>query len=150
MIERDIRDDGAVGVDDVDGIQPTAEPDLENRDIDIGRVEDGERGQRAVFEVRQARIAARRLDTLEASDQLLVSRETIVDANAFVVNVQVRRRVGADAKACAHKKCHEVSDRGSLAIRAAHGQHARRARTTHALVNGIDAVEPEFDFFRGE
>ena len=70
MIHADRADDADVGVDDVGGIEPAAEPHLENRDVDAPRAEVIERRERVVFEERERDVAARGIDALERFDEL--------------------------------------------------------------------------------
>ncbi len=99
VIEIDGGHDRGIGVDDVDGIEPPAEADFEQRDVEPGLGEKHQRGERAVFEIGQRDIAARSLDALEDVDQRSVADVLAVDAHALVVAEEMRRGVRADALA---------------------------------------------------
>ena len=88
VIETDGRDDGAVAIQQVDGVEPAAEADFHDRVIQVLRAEDQEGSQRAELEIAQADLAAHRLDALEGVDELTVSGLAARVADPFVVFVE--------------------------------------------------------------
>ncbi len=90
MIESDGAHHADIGVDDVRGVEATAQPDFENGDFDGTPGEDVEGRQRVVFEERERGRPTSGVDALESGDQLFVARLDTVDADAFVVAYEVR------------------------------------------------------------
>ena len=128
MIEPDGADHRHVRIDDVGGIQPSAEPDLEHRHIDGLVAEQIERRERVVFEERERDVAARRVDPLERLDQARVAGLDAVDADALVVTHEMRRGESAAAQSGRAQQRVEIRDRRTLAVGAAHGHHAKAGR----------------------
>ena len=85
MIEIDGCDDCAIRVEDVDGIEPAAQTDLQYQGIGTRVVENQRRGERAELEISKRRIETRLLDALERlNDGRIVDFERI-DADPLVV-----------------------------------------------------------------
>ena len=79
MIETDGGDDGHVGVDHVDGVEPAAQPDFEQQDLwrDPGR--ELQRGQRPELEIGERSIAAGLVNRGEGFEQGGVFTEIFED-----------------------------------------------------------------------
>ena len=98
VIEADAGDDGAVRVEQVDCVEPAAQPDLQDRDVQPGFAETAARRRACRTRNRSARCRrapprrARRRRPAAAS---VASRA--VDPHALVVAQQVRRGIQADA-----------------------------------------------------
>ena len=150
---RDIR------IDDVDRVQPAAQADLEDCQIERGLGENQQRRQRAEFEIGQRyRIAwsgaPRGLDALERGDQRRVTGLAPIDPHPFVVTQQMRRSECANSPArCARDRLDE-GDRRALAVGAGDTDHARRrpqridGAGAQPLHDRAHALEPERDFAR--
>ena len=85
MIQCDVCDQAGVGLDCVYRIQPPAHSNFEYRDVDICIGEHKQRCDRAVLEIRQRFVLARRFNALERSDDLLVGRLLAINPDTFVV-----------------------------------------------------------------
>ena len=139
-------DDRHVRIDDVHRVQAPAKTHLQHCHVDAGTGKQVQRGQRAEFEVGQRQLAAGRLDPFERRDQGRVLRQGAVDADALVVDKQMRRSEGAHAATRSRKHGLQQGDGGALAIGASHGDHARR-RTgrAHPLPHLAHPIEPQLD-----
>ena len=124
MVEANGANHGDVRIDDVGGIQPSAQAHLEHGHIDHGAVKQVERRQRVVFEKRERDVAANRIDALERFDEARIAGFHAVDADAFVVAREVRRGEAATAQAGGTQQRVNTGDRRTLAIGAAYGDHA--------------------------
>ncbi|MCY1278493.1 hypothetical protein D9M70_272210 [compost metagenome] len=98
MIEADAGDQCQIGVDQVDRIQPPTEPDLENRSIQTGTLEQPESRQGAHLEIGQGNLAACRLDCSECLTELIIAGFDAIDSDSLVVAQQVGRAVDPDSK----------------------------------------------------
>ncbi len=128
MVDADRGHHGHVGVDDVGGIQASTQPYFEHGDIDVRPREQIERRERVVLEEGQRELAARGIDALEGRDQRFVTGLGTVDADAFVVAREMRRRETPDALARRAQDAVEKRDGGTLAVGAAHGDDTMRRR----------------------
>ena len=127
------RDDGrGIRVEQVHGVQPSAHAHFEHGDVDAGTREHDERGQRVPFEEGQRHVAARGVDRGESREQFGVGNFAAVHADALVVAHEVRRREQARLVAGRREDRVEVGGHRTLAVRAADGQHRRRAGALRA------------------
>jgi hypothetical protein len=93
MVEVDRGHDRRVRVDQVHGIEPASQPDFQQHDVEPRALEQVERRQRAVFEVRQRRSVAGPVDALERAAQARRHRHPRPDPDALVVAAQMRRGI---------------------------------------------------------
>ena len=94
VIEIDARHHGDVGIDDVDRVEPAAQPHFEDQRVEPGAREQLQRGQRAELEVGAARhVAARASSTALNAATSASSSRLAADAHALVVAQEMRRRV---------------------------------------------------------
>ena len=145
MIQRDTRDEPAVGVDRIDGIQPSSESHFEHGGVHSVPAEQLQRRQRAEFEIRQRHVAARGLDALEGGDDVLVAGRRAVDHDALVIAVQVRRRVNPGPDSCRREQRRQHRDRRALAVRTGDVQHRRRTRRRQPVEHLGHAVQSQND-----
>ncbi len=99
MIQAHGAQNGDVGIDDVGGIEPPAQPHFKNRGVDAAGTKHQQCRQRVEFKVGQRLAAARGLDLLEGIAQLRVRHLGSIDRDALLVAPQVRRGKQADALA---------------------------------------------------
>ena len=126
VVEVHAHDDGGIGIDHVHRVEPPAQAHFEHPRVELRLLEDPERGERAELEVREGRVAARGLDTLEGSHERLIARLLALQAHALVVGEQVRGGVEADAVAGFDEDALEVGAGGPLAVGAADGEDCKR------------------------
>jgi hypothetical protein len=138
VVEVDAHDDGDVGVDDVDRIEPPAEAHLEDEPVDLG-VRKSPARERAELEVRERRVATRRFHALEAADELVVAASDAIDAHALVVAREVGDVYRPDAVAGLDEDALEVGAGRTLAVRSADGD-ARRPTATAPSVTFAPAT----------
>ena len=138
-------DDGAVGVNDVDGVQPPAQPDLQDDRIQGRLREQAHDGQRGELEIGQTDIAARGLDRLELGDQVGVRGNLAVDPRPLVEIDQVRRGVQTHPVARRLQNRFQHGTGGALAVGAAdhegHGVEFERKALSHCL----DTIQAHVD-----
>ncbi len=145
VIDRDRGDDGDVGIDHIDRIEPAAEADFEHQHVDSRAREQPERGERAELEIRERRFHARSLDRGERFQERIVARLRSIDAHALVVAQEMRRRIEPDAVAARAQHGFEERAGRSLAVGAADGEYRACRRDVEAVIHRADAVEPHRD-----
>jgi hypothetical protein len=96
VVDVDAGEDRAVGVDEVDRVEPPAETDLEHQRVGRGPPEHPQDRQRGELEVGERHVAAGGLHRLELLDQGGIGRRLAVEPRALVEAQQVRRGVAAD------------------------------------------------------
>ena len=74
MIDVDAGDDRAVGIEGIDGVEAAAHADLEDHQIERGRGQQARDRQQGEFEVGQADVTARVLDSFEMRQQFGLGR----------------------------------------------------------------------------
>ena len=127
VVQIDGRHDRRVRIDDVHRIEPAAESDFENRDVEFTLRKNPQCGQRAELEVGERDVAARGFDALEGIDQCSVVDVAAQHANALVVAQQMRRGERAGAQVLRAKHRFEKRDRRTFAVGAADGDDEVRA-----------------------
>ena len=159
MIDVDHHQHRAIGIDDVHRIEPAAEPDLEDGDVERVPREQRQRRQRREFEVGQRlRFAGgaepRRLDLLEVLDQGAIGRLLAVDPDPFVEPQQVGRGVATAAVASRDDDRLEHCARRTLAVGPADDERdrggTRRGTAEQPGRDRADALEPQVDSARME
>jgi hypothetical protein len=90
MVERHVRDERRVGINDIDRVEASSKPDLQDRHIDIRGLECRKRSECTELEVGQRNIAAGCLDPLERGDNFCVRRHSAIDGDTFVVANHMR------------------------------------------------------------
>ena len=145
MIDIHTRDDRAIRIDDVDGIEPATQTDFEHQDIKPGLREKTQDRQRRKLEIRQRDALAGGLDGFELCHQTRIVDDFPVDAGALVEDHQVGRGVEPDPIAGRQQDRLEHCAGRSLAVRAADDDaHCRgmqiqsRGNLSHAIQAHID------------
>ena len=107
VVQIDAGDDGAVGVQNVDGIEPTAQPDFQNHDIEFGIGQQLQNRQRGEFKVGQrdfiAILASCAFHTGEVSYQIRSTDDVAPNPAALFKMHQMRRGIDAGAVAGLHQ-----------------------------------------------
>ncbi len=130
MIQADVGDHGQIGIDDIDGIQPPAEPDLQHYGIQPGTLEQPERRQRAHFEIGKGNLATSRFDHGKRFAKLCVARFTTTQQDTLVVAQQVGGAVAANFQPLSIQQRGDEGTGGALAVGASDRDH-QRGRPCH-------------------
>ena len=145
MVEADIGDDRDIRIDRVHRVEATAEAHFQYRVIALRRLDDVQRRQHRVLEIRQVDAAAPRFHGLEGGDDGGVAGVFAVDADAFVENVQMRRRGGARRVAAGKHQPLDKANRGTLAIGAGDNDVGWRRRIerqpAHHIAHAVEAAQ---------
>ncbi len=145
VVQVDAGDDGDVGIDDVDGIQASAQADFEHDRVQPRLREEAQNGQRGEFKIRQRHIAARGFDGLELRDEVLVGGDLAVDAGTLVEVDEVRRGVQAHLVASRKQDGLEHGTGGTFAVGAADHEFDAGQRQLHAVRDLAHPVQPHVD-----
>ncbi len=145
MIERYVRDQASRGFDGIHRIEASAHAHFEYRYFGAGIGQYDERRQRSVFEIGQRYITPHGLDAFERSYDLLIGCVDAVNANALVVDLNVRRRIAADIASRSPKQRFEHRHGGTLAIGSCDVEESRRKLECQAIEHRSDPVETELD-----
>src|SRR5262249_25549595 len=148
MVDADARQHRAVGIDDVDRVEPAAQPDLEDRRLDLRSRKKPERRWRAEFEIRELDIPSRLLYCRERFGQSLVRSLDARYAHALVVAQQVRRRVEAGSVARGAQDRLEHRAGRAFAVGAADSNNGAVKTHSHSGHDLRNPVEPERDRLR--
>ena len=135
VIEIDAGDDGAVGIEGVDGVIAPAQPDLENHQVQRFQGQQTRDGQRGELELGQGDLAARSLNRREMRQQGLGRDGLAADTAALFEVHQLRLLVGADAPA--RRQSDRLQHRAgrAFAVGACHRDHGHRERQAQALLD---------------
>jgi hypothetical protein len=90
MVDADVYHHGTGRLENVDGVKPATQPDLEYGHINGAIAENQLCGQRAELKIGQRNIAARRFDVFERCDQLGIFHRSAVYPYPLVIRQQVR------------------------------------------------------------
>jgi len=149
--------DGAVGVDDVDRVQASAQPHFQDDHVQRRLREQPQDGQRGQLEIGQRGIAAGRVHGGELSGQGGIAGGLAVHARPLVEIQQVRRGVEADpvsgaqqhglehgaGRALAVGASHHDLDRVQVQLQArGHLAHAVQAHVYRAAMDGFEIGQP--------
>ena len=145
VVEVDAGDDGAVGVDDVDGIEATAETDLQDRDVGPGLGHGVQDGQRGEFEVGQRGGAARPLDGLEVRQQAVAIDRLARQSQPLLEAHQMRRREDRRPVARVGEDGFEHGAGRALAVGAGDGDHRAVEGQAEGLRHRAYALEAHVD-----
>src|SRR4029078_3855314 len=99
VVDVDAGPDRAVAVERGDGVEPAAEPDLEDDEIERSRRKERDDREQRELEIRERDVAARSLHRLERRQQRRGADPRAADPAALLEMDQVRLRVQADAVA---------------------------------------------------
>jgi hypothetical protein len=148
VIDADARQHRAIGVHDIDRIEPAAEPHFQDRCLGLFFRKEPKRGEGAVLEIGERHLAASRFHRGEGFAKCLVARFRAGDAHALVVRGEMRRGIerGSVAARAQHRLEHRAGR--ALAVRAAHGDRRTRQGRSQFPVNRGHAVEPQRDRLR--
>ena len=118
VVHADVGDHGDLGVDDVGGVPPPEQADLDDGDVDGGVGEPAERGGRARLEVARPD-AGQSLEVGDGGD--LLGQVLVVDGHgvagpALVDPLEVRAGVRADLQALGHQQAGDHLRRRALAV----------------------------------
>jgi len=89
MVDGDGGDEGDIGINDVHGVEPPAQPHFENHHIERGAAEEIKRSKGAKFKVGERGLATRLINTLKGLTQRLIGNLVTLNADAFVVTQQM-------------------------------------------------------------
>ena len=133
MVMPDAHDNRDIGIDQIDRVEPPAEADLEQGDIDIGPNEEVKGRERPELEVGQHRLTPSLIDTREGGTEIGVPDHRTGDADALVVLQQMRRGIGTTAVTGRSIPGLEIGDAGALAVGTANGDDRKRQRARGQL-----------------
>ncbi len=155
VVQVDAGQDRAIGVDQVDRIEPAAQADLEDRAVQFRLHEQQQHRQGGKLEIGQldraaggARGKARRLDPRERGRELGVAGFDPGDARALVETDQVRRGVEPGAKARGAQDRLQHGAGRTLAVGAAHHHHRAGEADAEARLHLADPREAKRDVLR--
>ena len=150
MIERDIGDCRDFGVDQINRVQPPAQPDFQNHRVRARAGENPQRGQCREFEISQFFIerAPRRVDGFERGQQRVVFDFDAVDSNPLVKAKKMRRAVAADAQAARAQRRFEQRANRTLAVGAADDDGGNRRRQIQRARDPLRARKPQSNVAR--
>ena len=115
MVEGDVRERDDGSVEHVRRVKAAAQARLDDRDVDLRRLELGERSRGHRLELRRGEALRRRTDSLDRDLEVGVFA---VDLDPLAPARDVRRRVGADRQALPTKERSGAAGRRRLAVRA--------------------------------
>ena len=140
VIDIDARDDRAIRIDDVDGVEPSAQTDFKYQGIKPGLREKTQNCQGRKLEIRQRDALARGFHGFKLRHQARIVDDLPVDAGAFVKDHHVGRGIEPDPVAGRQQDRLKHCAGRSLAVRAAdHDAHCRgiqiqsRGNLPHAI-----------------
>ncbi len=141
MIDVDAGDHCAIGIDDVHGVQATAQTDLQNRHIQMSAGHQVQDGQGTELEIGQADITPHRFHRGKRLGKRFGRGRFTVQAAALFKMNQVRG--GVDACAVTRLQQHRLQHGTSrpLAIGARHGDDRAVKPQIHAIGHGFDAIQ---------
>ncbi len=145
VVQVDTGDDGAIGIDNVHGVQATAQADLQHHGVQPGLRKEAQDGQGGEFEIGQRDLAAGGFNRLELGDQRLVRGDLAIDAGSFVEVDQVGRSVEPDLVAGREQDRFQHGTGGPLAIGAADDELHPGQRQPHPAGHFPHPVQPHVD-----
>jgi len=152
VVEVDAGQDGAVGVDDVDGVEPPAQTDFEHHGVQPLRSQQRQNGQRGEFEITQAhRLPCRvggvagTLDGSKMRQQRIGLHRLSVNAAALLEMHQMRRGVDADAVAGSQQNRFEHGAGRAFAVGSGHSDHRAGKVQTHRRAHRLHPLQAEVD-----
>jgi len=116
VIEVDAGDNGHIPIEYVHRIEPSAESDFEDGDVNAGIDEPGHGSQRTEFEIGQRGIATRRPDFFERRDQFGIAGLLSGNPYPLVVAQQMRRSIEAGFVTGGQKNGFQIGTGRTLAI----------------------------------
>ncbi|MNS89742.1 hypothetical protein D3C72_1237630 [compost metagenome] len=148
VIEIDTGDDGAVGVDDIGGIEPPTETDFQNGDIQLGQAQEAQNRQRRELEIGQRdfwRLQPRYFYCFKMRNQICGRHDLAPHAAALFKMHEMRR--GEHARTIArlqgNRLCHGTGR--ALAIGACHGDHRAVKAQRQPLCHSLDTRQAHID-----
>ena len=145
VVQVDVGDDGAIGIDDVDRIQAPAQPHLQNRHVQPGLAHQAQDGQRAELEIGQADfftvLGSSPLHSFKLCCQIRSGSGFAQQTATFLEMHQMRR--GVDAGAVARMRQDRLQHRTgrALAIGAGHGDDRAVKAQFQAFSDPAHAVQ---------
>ena len=148
VVQIDAGDHRAIGVDDVDRVQPPAQADFQNGHVQMGLSHQAQDGQRAELEISQADIASDRLDSRKSFGESFGRCRLAVQAAAFLKMNQMWRGVNTCAVTGLQQHRLQHGAGRALAVGARHGDHRAVKTQRHAVGHGFHAVQPHVNGHR--
>ena len=145
VVEVDAGDDGDVAVEDVDGIEPPAEADFEDHDVNLFADEDVGGGEGVELEIGERDVVARGFNALEGGGDEAVENGLAVEGNAFVVAQQVGAGEGAGFEAGFSVYGGEEGADRAFAVGAADNDDGAGGVELHAPFYFADAFQAHVD-----
>ena len=161
VVQIDAGDDGAVGVDEIDRIEPATEPNLQNHHVQLGMGHDGEKNQRRELEIGQRNLAThvlrppgqvaqvtpqpRPLHQRKMRKQRIGTHRLAAQAAALLKMHQMRRGVKPDPVTRLQQNRLKHRAGRALAVGAGHRDHRTRKPQSHAVCDGAHPLQAHFD-----
>ena len=152
MVDVNTGDDRAIGVHDVGGVEPPAQPHLQNGHVEQRMAHQAQDGQRGELEVGQRNIVAveraRILHGRKMLQQRLGGDDVAMDAAALLEVHQVRRRIHPRAVARLQGDGLDHGAGRALAIGARHGDDGAVKAQRHAACHLAHPFQTHVDVVR--
>ena len=143
VVQVDAGDEGAVGVDDVDRVEPAADADFQDHDVQAGGGHQTENCQHGELEIGQRCLAPQRLDAGKVRQQVGSLHDLAADAAALFKMDQMRRGVDAGAVAGLQQDSFQHRAAGALSVGAGHGNDRAVKFQRHATGHAVNSVQPQ-------
>ena len=143
VVEVNAGDDGAIGVDDVDGVQPPAQAHFQNHHVQRRARDDVQNGQGGKLKVGQRHrvpLGARSLHCGKPGNQGFGLHHLALQTQAFFKMHQVGGRIHRSAVACLQQDGFQHGAGRALAVGARHGDYRAMQRQPHARGNHAHAL----------
>ena len=149
MVQVDAGDDGAIRLDDVDRVQPSAQADFENHHLQRAALHHVQNGQRGKFKVGQRDglvvLHPGAFNACKGSHQFWCLDGITVEAQAFFKMHQMRRGIDPGAVAGLQQNGFQHDAGGALAVGAGHRDHRAIKTNAHALGHGMHALQAQIN-----
>ena len=148
VVEVNAGDDGAVGIDDVDGVQAAAQAHFQNRHIQTRIAHHVKNGQGAELKVGQRHRLALHTGAFhggKAGHQRIRRHRLTVQPQALFKVHQMRRAVNTGLVAGLPQYGRQHGAGGALSVGAGHGDHRTGKAQAHALGHGAHALQAHVD-----
>jgi hypothetical protein len=153
VVERNVGDDGEERIYDVGCVEAAAHTNLEHREFNLclGKIDEGQRGEdfKEAGVLREAALLhelLRRLVNAEVeAGEVIVGNLGVIDADALVDALQMRRGVEADVRAGGGEDGGQCGCRGAFAVGSGDEHGAKMLmRVAEGGKQGAELVEREF------
>jgi hypothetical protein len=145
VVEVDAGDHRAVGVDRVDGVEPSSESDFQDHGVEPRRRQTAQDRQRGELEIGQREVATSGFHRLEVRQQGCGIDRRAADAAPLLEVHEVRLDVQPDAiPRCQQHRLEHGAGR-ALAIGAGHGEHRAVECEAEPVAHGLRALQRHVD-----